>query len=60
MGATTSDSYLTALIADVPADNGNQVNRLATGATYIQVKMDLWTLNSGSTLEAYQLFMDDG
>ena len=59
-GSTTSEEYLTALIADVPESEDKGVIRLETGTDFIRVEMELRLANGGSTLLAYELWMDDG
>lgn len=48
------------MIADVPQLTTQEVLKLETGSSFITVEMQLWTLNSGSTLIAYELWRDDG
>jgi hypothetical protein len=54
-GSTISEEFLTALIADVPVDEDKRVIKIETGIDFIKVEMQLRTLNSGSTLIAYEL-----
>lgn len=59
-GSTFSLNYLSALIAGVPKKDKTLVNRIATGINFIEVELQEWILNGGSTLTAYELWMDNG